>query len=316
MSGGKKVTEVYKQRKKGVVAAEAPSPSTKRKKLSLAEALELLEKPAHKGSEGQSTSKKDTKEAEVGEKPAKKKAKTSKRAIEEKCDQLKWEIYVLEGKRGKLSERELELEEQLRQVRHEVEEVEHTLLTKKRSLEKTEDNQRLLDKLPRELWDKILDELEENDLFPLALSCRYFRQKQKELVAWTRQQGPESGKPRLALKTNLKQKRKECQPASAEYLRFCSKEEGSSEKGGVKWARLCYVIRLAAYHGHLSLLQELNPRYGFYPDITKYADESSFPPSFFRLQYFDFFLSFSSQWKDANWRPCSGRKPGRASSWT
>ena len=46
-----------------------------------------------------------------------------------------------------------------------------------------------LKKLPHELWEKILDELDENDLFPLALSCRYFRQKQKELVARTRQSG-------------------------------------------------------------------------------------------------------------------------------
>ena len=42
-----------------------------------------------------------------------------------------------------------------------------------------ESAQRLLDKLPQEVWEKILDELDENDLFPLALSCRYFRQKQK-----------------------------------------------------------------------------------------------------------------------------------------
>ena len=46
------------------------------------------------------------------------------------------------------------------------------------------------DKLPQEVWEKILAELDENDLFPLALSCRYFRQKQKELVERTRQQRP------------------------------------------------------------------------------------------------------------------------------
>ena len=57
-----------------------------------------------------------------------------------------------------------------------------------------------LDTLPQELWEKILDELDGNDLFPLALSCRYFRQKQKELLARTRQGRPESGKPRPALK--------------------------------------------------------------------------------------------------------------------
>ena len=80
MSGGKKVTEVYKQRKKGVVAAEAPSPSTKRKKLSLAEALELLEKPASKGRvDGRATRRKDPREIEADEEPARKQTKTRAR---------------------------------------------------------------------------------------------------------------------------------------------------------------------------------------------------------------------------------------------
>ena len=75
---------------------------------------------------------------------------------------------------------------------------------RERDAREVESTQRL-DKLPQEVWGKILDHLEENDLFPLALSCRYFRQKQKELVARTRQ----SGKPPLALRTNLKRKLKE-----------------------------------------------------------------------------------------------------------
>ena len=33
------------------------------------------------------------------------------------------------------------------------------------------ENARRLDKLPQELWERIFDDLEENDLFPLALSC-------------------------------------------------------------------------------------------------------------------------------------------------
>ena len=53
-------------------------PAKKKAKLSLAEALELLEKPAPKGSEGQTTRKKYSREADVGEKPARKNAKTSK----------------------------------------------------------------------------------------------------------------------------------------------------------------------------------------------------------------------------------------------
>ena len=111
-----------------------------------------------------------------------------------------------------------------------------------------------LDKLPHELWEKVVDNLEENDLFPLALSCRYFRQKQKKLVARTRQSGLESGKPRLSLKTNLQRKSERDEPASADYLRFCSKYKLA---GDVGLQKAKYTRCLAAFHGHLPLLQEL-----------------------------------------------------------
>ena len=111
-----------------------------------------------------------------------------------------------------------------------------------------EDAQDLLDKLPKKVWEKILSNLHENDLFPLARSCKYFRQKQKELVARTRQ----SGKPCLALQTALRwQKGK---PVSADYLRFCSKEKVSWE---VRDKKARCIRRLAAFYGHLPLLQEL-----------------------------------------------------------
>merc|ERR1711934_925687 len=66
-----------------------------------------------------------------------------------------------------------------------------------------ENGQRLLEKLRPEVWEKILDHLGENDLFPLALSCRYFRQKQKELVA--RDVLNKRCIDRRALRTSLKQ---------------------------------------------------------------------------------------------------------------
>ena len=196
--------------------------------------------------------------------------------VEAACDQLRCEVLALEGERAKVSEqhRELEdrkrdledqkrrleeqerdLEEQLQSLRLKEEQVQRDLLPKRAHLDETE-NAKRLDKLPKEVWEKILDELDENDLFPLALSCRYFRQKQKELVERTRQQGPGSEKPRLALETNLEQKLRERQaaPASADYLRFCSKEKLSSDDASLndKW-----IMCLAAYHGHLPLLQEL-----------------------------------------------------------
>ena len=43
-------------------------------------------------------------------------------------------------------------------------------------------NEKLLRRLPPELWQKILDEnLHKNDLLALTMTCRFFRQKQKDL---------------------------------------------------------------------------------------------------------------------------------------
>ena len=164
-------------------------------------------------------------------------------------------------------------------------------------------NAQRLDKLPQEVWDKILDELEEDDLFPLALSCRYFRQKQKELVARTRQSGRESGKPRLALRTNLERKLDdEDQPASAEYLRFCYKEKVSKDFGH---KRAKVIRELAAYRGYLPLLQELlEPANELDKKITRAAGESSSSQSLLLLvSASDLFLAFSSsQRREANWK--------------
>ena len=141
-----------------------------------------------------------------------------------------------------------------------------------------------LDTLPQELWEKILDELDGNDLFPLALSCRYFRQKQKELVERTRQQRPGRGKPPLTLKTNLERKLDYGQLASADYLRFCSKEKVSRDVGQKK--AKC-IRRCTAFHGHLPLLQELlRPLNTLNPEITPNAGGSSSSQS--RLLCFGF----------------------------
>ena len=142
------------------------------------------------------------------------------------------------------------------------------------------ENARRLDKLPKEVWERIFDELDENDLFPLALSCRFFREKQKELVARTRQQGPWSGKPRLALKTNLWPRKN--QPASADYRRFCSKEK-APRRSSYLMGHKEMVRHLAAYHGHLPLLQEqlgtFKNKVGMPSDFIGDAGESSFAQS-------------------------------------
>ena len=135
------------------------------------------------------------------------------------------------------------------------------------------ENAQGLDKLPPEVWEKILDELDGNDLFPLALSCRYFRQKQKELLARTRQGRPESGKPRPALRTTLRLDPEKGQPASADYLWFCINERGSTDVGQEEDY---YIWYMAAFHGHLPLLRELlissetrlDPEFEFFDLLT------------------------------------------------
>ena len=143
--------------------------------------------------------------------------------------------------------------------------------------EREAENAQRLDKLPPEMWEKILDELDENDLFPLALSCRYFRQKQKELVARTRQNGPMRGKHGLNLKTSLGWNLRRSQPASADYLRFCSQEKVPKK---LKRMRDKVIRCLAAFHGCLPLLKELQAGPEMhYKNIAQSAGESSFPRS-------------------------------------
>ena len=144
--------------------------------------------------------------------------------------------------------------------------------------EREAENAQRLDKLPPEVWERILDELENDDLFPLALSCKYFRQKQKELVARTRQKG----KSRLALKTTLHHWPVKDQPASADYLQFCYKEIVSRDY-------VCYrdkrIRRMTAYRGHLPLLQELlKPLKKLDLYITGYAGQY-FSPHCFLLRF-------------------------------
>ena len=289
-------------------------------------------------------------------------AKTSGGDVEDECAQLRREFFALEGKRAELGslqyelrdrkrklkllrtakkkrkverrhnleEQERELEQQLAPLRRELKQMQKNLLPKRKRLKdlckarKIKSTRRL--ELPPELWEKILGNLDENDLFPLALSCRYFRQKQMELVARTRkrmrQSGPGSRKRRLTLRTNLRKMFENDEPASAEYLQFCSKEkvlrkERKRKRDSLEeiaWKRDWHISILAAFHGHLPLLQELlqsSENLPFcdlttddYSELAGHAGESSSSSSssFFRL-----LTSFSSSQRAAvNWRPCSG----------
>ena len=161
------------------------------------------------------------------------------------------------------------------------------------------ENARRLDKLPPEMWEKILEELEDDDLFPLALSCRYFRHKQKELLARPRQrklQWFES--PRRALATDISLWPQKGRRASAEYLRFIRKEKVPRDVGRQKAK---YVRRLAAYHGHLPLLQELLADLKtLNGGIAQSAGESPSPQSLLllciRLLTFSLSLPHSARW--------------------
>ena len=215
---------------------------------------------------------------------------------EDECGKLRCEVRALEGKRAELSEirsqledrkrkleeqkrkleeRELKLGEQLPPLRCELEQVQRNWLPKSIRLkdlcnEREVENAQRLVKLPQEVWRRILAEIENDDLFPLALSCRYFRQRQKELVTqWGQMQNVrrESGESRRALNTDLKRKLQNGHPASAEYLQFAMhemmarKSDGREvEPGEVKPrgrdTRSDSIYGLAAYHGHLPLLKD------------------------------------------------------------
>ena len=270
--------------------------------------------------------------------------------VETECDQIRREIYALEGKRAEVSEKERELKEQYRRrlelalelelkdenwenltlrlklkkklskeerklvrkrkleelkreldehvspLRRELEQMQENLFPKRQRLEdlcdarEVQNTHCLLDKLPQEVWEKILGNLDENDLFPLALSCRYFRQKQKELVERVRQSGPRSGAPRFALRTNLRKTYEKDEPASAEYVRFCSKEKLSSDDG---WKKAMYISYLAAFHGDLPLLQELLADSQTDPKIIRLAGKSSSSQSLLLLSRLLTSFSFS-----------------------
>ena len=223
----------------------------------------------------------DGKLAELSEKESKlenkkRKLEDQKRKLEE---QLNEQLQSLE-------EQLRPLEKQLRPLKREVKEVQQHLLTKRKRIEEIENTERLFFKLPPELWEKILDNLESDDLFPLALSCRYFRQKQKGLVVRASRRGTESGKPHLALKTNLRRKLDKGKPASAEYIQFARQEPGSTRYGSrTKNPVMAY---LAAYHGHLSLLQVLLKYLPWFETRVAWEAGKSSSPQFLLFLCFSF----------------------------
>ena len=181
--------------------------------------------------------------------------------------------------KAKDEERERKLNEQLDALRVE----EQKLASKRAKVQgqladfREEYNERLLCKLPLELWEKICSSLESNNLFAFALSCRFFRKRQKDLVTKdhkkklrTEAYGYRSqlvswrlyGSPRFGQQPKL----------SASYLEFVM--EGALAELGTKHSRdrdyrrdriTLNVMNLCARDGHLDLLKALaagrdNPR--------------------------------------------------------
>ena len=65
-----------------------------------------------------------------------------------------------------------------------------------------EENEKRLQVLPSDVWSKIFDQLEENDLFPAASTCRFFRKRTNERL----DEANKKKKGSLKIRTNLVRK--------------------------------------------------------------------------------------------------------------
>ena len=191
---------------------------------------------------------------------------TEERIIDRDEERLRRALSQLEGRKASLREDRRQFEEQQEAKENYVaEEIEKTKLLLAISVGRrtTRANNERLDELPQEIWEKVFDKLGEHDLFPLALSCRYFRQKQKELVEKNQSK---------TLVTNLSPYLSPCSDSrdanlSEQYLQFCfanlMKEEDERKK--VLVGR--HIMSLAAKNGFVSLLEFLfNEKCPYLPD--------------------------------------------------
>ena len=106
-------------------------------------------------------------------------AKRAKLCTEKKRDALERERNELVLGVANARAKAKELEERL--VREAKEALAQRLPSVCADLE-AENRDELTGKLPPELWEKILDEnVQQNDLLALAMTCRFFREKQKDL---------------------------------------------------------------------------------------------------------------------------------------
>ena len=127
-------------------------------------------------------------------------------------------------------------------------------------------NRKLLGKLPPELWSKIVDEnLDQNDLPALAMTCRFFRKKQKDL-RW--ELVVTNLNPKCLL--NLKMRGKEA-PYSLGWFRWVC-DTFKFRRDCDRWGFERNLVNCAALQGSVKLLRwlmeekgwELNKETGFW----------------------------------------------------
>ena len=110
-----------------------------------------------------------------------------RRAVEdasrEKKTRLDNEIQALEEEYAKAQEEErgrmVEMAQHLSNMKNDLD----GRIEARARIDTEENEDRLEQLLPPELWEKIFDNLAEDALFPVASTCRYFREKQKVVMA-------------------------------------------------------------------------------------------------------------------------------------
>ena len=133
----------------------------------------------------------------------------------ESPEDLRSRIATLEGdlktkqQLGKDLEKEVEkLKQRAKSVKGETQDVKKEITRLRKTLALSalsgieEENEKRLQVLPSDVWSKIFDQLEENDLFPAASTCRFFRKRTNERL----DEANKKKKGSLKIRTNLVRK--------------------------------------------------------------------------------------------------------------
>lgn len=186
----------------------------------------------------------------------------------ESPEDLRSRIATLEGdlktkqQLGKDLEKEVEkLKQRAKSVKGETQDVKKEITRLRKTLALSalsgieEENEKRLQVLPSDVWSKIFDQLEENDLFPAASTCRFFRKRTNERL----DEANKKKKGSLKIRTNLVRKTYEpgrgpvFKPTSLNYIKWIRAQKGLTQIDAQDRAEVLKV--LAALHGHLDFLR-------------------------------------------------------------